>query len=411
VSALTDQMAQSAAWLRQQQDPESGGWTGGPNDPHLSSLNTAEALIALMQADRDAVGTDAVRHGLKFLRDTQATGEPSVGAWCREHTLPDGSHVWHPDVIRTGLAVEALVLAEVPLDDLMVTRAVDWLAGVRNDDGGWGCSGKQPTRILPTCQTLLGLMAAMEAGRDLTPPIVDGIRFLLDHARKPGGYFSSNDSAGLLASPHTIYAVLVLQKGRRLGLVKGDGAERAAIGWLLRNQDAARRLVAEEFELEDRDAYTFLYVTDSLLIRVLTNSTNARDRASTLYRAALYSVKDRIEPAHGACYGYRLFSWSTSRAISAMSAAAASETDFPSRPAEYSGAKARPVLTGVMIAILGLGALLGWVGSFSAGVAGFFALIVLCVLLLNGAIGEKTFAQLVPGILKSGKGADDASGG
>jgi hypothetical protein len=53
MSQLTDQMIQSAAWLRDAQDEKTGGWGATPGATHLSSLNTAEAIIALIKTDRE----------------------------------------------------------------------------------------------------------------------------------------------------------------------------------------------------------------------------------------------------------------------------------------------------------------------------------------------------------------------
>ncbi len=242
-------------------------------------------------------------------------------------------------------------------------------------------------------------------GAELVERVERGLRYLTETALREPGYFSSSRVADVLAAPHTITAVLALQKARELGLVTDASAEEKAIDWLLASQDDARRLVVEEVELDPTNRYPFLYVTDSLLIRVLSQSTRKQDRDSTLFKAALHSVKDRIEPERGACYGYRVFTWSTARAVSAMSAASTAVTDFPDRPAEYHGQKAGPVLTGVMILMLGLAAVLGFTGRFSTEVAGFFALVVLAVLLVNRRIGEKTFAQLLGSVARPDKAA------
>lgn len=287
MSRLTDQMAQSAAWLRRQQMP-CGGWPGIPGEPWPSSLNTAEALIALLRTDKESLATDPVKRGLEFLRKEQATDKGDAGAWCRRDGPEGGEPIQHPDVIRTGLVLEAFALAEATLDD-HVRLGVEWLVKVQNPDGGWGCARQEATRLLPTCQALLGLMSVAEVGHDRDEPVQRGMSFVVG-TWKRDGFFSLNDSADLLASAHTIYAVLVLQTARQPsagGLapaiddpsaIKRAAMERAAIDWLLRNQDDARRLVTEHFNVGDRP-YSFLYVTDSLLVRVLTNSKSDKDRA------------------------------------------------------------------------------------------------------------------------------------
>jgi hypothetical protein len=285
-----------------------------------------------------------------------------------------------------------------------------WLSGCQNADGGWGRIRDGRTRILQTCSVLTALMAALDSKvvdvdalrPDLSSRLTRGLSYLTDVAQRSAGFFSSSEVADVLAAPHTIQSILVLQRARQLNVLHDVRAENKAIDWLLLCQDAARRLVVEDVELSPDNRYRFLYVTDSLLVRALSQSTRKQDRESTLFRAALFSVKDRIEPERGACYGYRQFTWSTARAISAMSTASSVVDDFPDRPAEFHGPKTGPILTVLMVVILAAAAFLGFSGRFSAQVAGFFALVVLAILLVNARIGEKTFAQLAAP-LRSGK--------
>jgi Squalene-hopene cyclase C-terminal domain/Prenyltransferase and squalene oxidase repeat len=157
VSQLTDQMIQSAAWLRDAQDEKTGGWGATPGSTHLSSLNTAEAIIALIKTDRETAGTDAVQRGISYLRANQSSDTDDAGAWLRDAKVGRSTKVETADVVRTGLILEALVLADVERSDPMIVSAVKWLVHVQNDDGGWGPTRGKPTQMFPTCQALLGL--------------------------------------------------------------------------------------------------------------------------------------------------------------------------------------------------------------------------------------------------------------
>ena len=407
MSQLTDQMIQSAAWLRTAQDEE-GGWGETPGAEHLSSLNTAEAIIALINTDREKIGTDAVQRGVAFLRKHQASDAPDAGAWLREAKVKE-TKVETADVVRTGLILEALVLADIERSDPMITRAVDWLVEVQNDDGGWGPTRGKPTQMMPTCQALLGLLAVHHPGGEVPPTLTRGLEYVIG-CQRDAGFFGCDEIASHLAAPHTIYGVLVLQTARAQGILRGSKSEEKGIDWLLASQDDAKRLVCENIELTPENQYDFLYVTDSLLIRVLNNSKRKADTKSLLYRASLYSVKDRIEPAHGACFGYRPFTWSTARAITGMSAAATTETTFPSRPAEYSvGPRVRWWLTVAMLLILGGAAVLAFAGAFSAQAFGFFALVVFVLLLLSRVIGVDLFERLVQSVISIGGRTTTAS--
>jgi prenyltransferase beta subunit len=408
MSQLTDQMIQSADWLREAQGEE-GGWGETPGAKHLSSLNTAEAIIALISTDREKAGTDAVERGIAFLRNHQSHEPTDAGAWLRDAKVKRVK-VETADVVRTGLILEALVLADVDRTDPMITGAVRWLFEVQNDDGGWGPTRGKPTQMLPTCQALLGLLAVRDRDDSVAPGITRGLAYVIGCQRR-AGFFGCDEIPSHLAAPHTIFALLVLQAARDQGMVSDAKSEERGIDWLLASQDDAKRLVCEKIELTPDNHYDFLYVTDSLLIRVLNNSRRKDDRNSILYRASLYSVKDRIEPERGACFGYRPFTWSTARAIVGMSAAATTETTFPSRPAEYSvGSGARWVLSVLMLLILGGAAALAFFGSFSAQVFGFFALVVLVLLLLSRVISVAVFERLVRGLV-GGRGTSEAREG
>jgi len=91
---------------------------------NLSALNTAEAIVALIQA------TAKLLAAMPSREESISCGRsrfPMVTT--REHgyetsTTPGQQRA---DVLRTGYLLEALMLARVPVDDPMVTRPVAWL--------------------------------------------------------------------------------------------------------------------------------------------------------------------------------------------------------------------------------------------------------------------------------------------
>jgi hypothetical protein len=115
-------MIQSAAWLRDAQDEKTGGWGATPGATHLSSLNTAEAIIALIKTDRETAGTDAVQRGVSYLRANQSSDTDDAVAWLRDAKVGRSTKVETADVVRTGLILEALVLADVERSDPMIAR-------------------------------------------------------------------------------------------------------------------------------------------------------------------------------------------------------------------------------------------------------------------------------------------------
>ena len=79
-----------------------------------------------------------------------------------------------------------------------------------------------------------------------------------------------------------------------------------------------------------------MFMTDTLLIRLLMGSDNVDDRGTLLACDAMNSLKDKVDENTGAFYGARLFSWSTAKALSALTLlrqhAGAEYPDFPQRP-------------------------------------------------------------------------------
>jgi hypothetical protein len=221
----------------------------------------------------------------------------------------------------------------------------------------------------------------------------------VDRCRTPSGSFGA---PGPLEAVHTIYVVLVLQASRRLDLSPYLAAEKAAIEWLLAHPDEATKLVEERMTIDPgsgRFNYGLLFMTDSLLIRALAGSAHAEHRNSELARAAMISLRDRMDP-EGGFYGSRVFSWSTAKALSALSAALSQFQEFPRRRPEYTGAR-------IGHFVLGFAALLSLVVVYLTVNQGFHLLqaVILMFLMLSslvayGAIGERTFKELVKADLR-----------
>jgi squalene-hopene/tetraprenyl-beta-curcumene cyclase len=97
-------------------------------------------------------------------------------------------------VYGTGAAVPALVAAGVAVDDQRIQRAVEWLHGVQNDDGGWGedlrsyddaaWRGRGASTPSQTAWALLALIAAER----FDAPTRRGVQWLVDHQRDDGSW-------------------------------------------------------------------------------------------------------------------------------------------------------------------------------------------------------------------------------
>jgi squalene-hopene/tetraprenyl-beta-curcumene cyclase len=118
-------------------------------------------------------------------------------AWLLRSQEPDGSWFgrWGANYLYgTGAAVPALVRAGEPRDSLPIRRAVRWLEGVQNPDGGWGESlasyvdrsqaGRGASTASQTAWALLALLAA--DGR--SPAIERGVGWLARTQRPDGDW-------------------------------------------------------------------------------------------------------------------------------------------------------------------------------------------------------------------------------
>jgi hypothetical protein len=392
MAGLQRVMEQSADWLFEHQDPETGGWADQLGRP-ASVLNTAEAMIALLDAKAAPPGDTRIQRGVQYLVGHRATGGRERGAWVRDVPGAGGGTARIPDLVRTSFAVEALLKAGVAVSESEVREAADWLMSVRNADNGWGYSRGSPSGIMPTAFAVTALLEAHKAGMQLEQGITPSLKFLIGHRNIDGSF----GDATPLQAVHTIEVVLVLQSARVARLSVYSREERTAIEWLLEHPDEARKLIEEDVTIDPvhkRGNYGFLFVTDSLLIRVLSNSDQREHRDSQLARDAMLGIRDRLDRSGGS-FGYRVFSWSTAKVLSGLNAMSAHVDEFPKRQPEYAGLKVGNLVLAFAVLLSGFAAYLAAKAKFDLTLAVLFIFLMLAALLAYGRIGEKTFKELV----------------
>lgn len=391
----------STQWLLNIQDDNSHGWAEQQGRV-TSTLNTAEVIIALLDSQEAAAGSKDIQEGVEFLLKHQYSEGPDLGAWPREVPSTDPhTPTYHvADLVRTTFIIEALIKAGKGTETEPIHNALAWLLGRRNKDHGWGYYRDAPSALMPTCFALLAIIEAHRAGMTTHEQgIKDGLKFLVEHYNKNAeGCFGE---AGPLQAAHTIYAILTLQAARRENLSVYPQQEKQAIAWLLRNPDAARKQVEERILIDpsEQGNYGFMFLTEALLIRVLMNSEDKSQRGSGLTRDALSSIRDKLD-ASGGFYGYRVFSWSTAKVVSALSVAKGEYQTFPQRQPEYSGPKAGPFIISIAVLLFASFALyLTQLKQFGVLQAAFFVFLTLTLLLAYGNLREKSFTELVGNLM------------
>jgi squalene-hopene/tetraprenyl-beta-curcumene cyclase len=143
-------------------------------DPPTEDV-TARCLSMLAQLGQTASTSKAVAAGIEYLRRTQHPEGSWYGRWGMNF------------IYGTWSVLCALNAAGVSHQDPMIRRAVDWLASIQNQDGGWGEDAvtygldyrgqtAAPSTASQTAWALLGLMAVGEVEH---PAIVRGIGYLM----------------------------------------------------------------------------------------------------------------------------------------------------------------------------------------------------------------------------------------
>jgi hypothetical protein len=396
---LRDSVQRSAAWLMKQQDPTAGGWGEQPGKPP-NVLNTAEAMISLLTVDAVEPGAQGIRKAVDFLLRHQSTDPKMPGAWFREVQGDDGHVIKAPDVLRTALSIQALIKAGKGVEEKAVGDGVDWLLECVHEDAGWSFSSPTTTEILPTCAALSALMDACSAGAEYCDEAInDGLRLVADKLANADGSFGRDE----LRAVHTMHVVLTMQKARKYQRDIRAGLEDAALNWLLANPDQAIKEVEERIVLSpaiERLNYQFLHLADSMLLTVLSGSEHQSHWTSGLYLEVLRKVGDRRAP-EGGFFGHRVFSWSTARSTSALWLARDRREEIPERTPQYTGAKVGKVILSLALVLVAVLVVLSFSDAFGIVQALFLGFLLLACMVAYGAIGEKTFREIIIDIGKS----------
>lgn len=380
---IGEALERAGEWLLRHQE-DAGGWAerkGGPP----SVLNTAEVLLSLVRVREELPMVDQkIRRAVAFVEGQQCADGPERGAWEVRGA---------PDLVRTSVALEALVEVSLTSRSAAAEAAARWLVSVRNADGGWGYRRDAPSGVLPTCFALSGLLAVYPTGTsEWEQPIKDGLAFLASWQRDSGAF----GDPGPLQAVRTAFAAVCLQRADRCELNVHSRAARKATSWLVGNPVEATTEVEDVIEIDpNRDHptadYSFIFMTETFVVRAMMGSADTHTRSGPLAVESIEALYKAMEP-EGGFYGRRVFSWSTARALQAL---ASTRPVFQTFPEARRGGPAFAIgnlILGLVVLLIGAIVALSVLNKFGAAQAALFAFLVLAALLAYGLITEPTFA-------------------
>lgn len=418
--SLQECIENSCHWLESIQNKVDGGW-GQYKGANSNCLNTAEAIIALLETDMKDPGDQTIQLGIKYLRKHQSLPSNCAdtehhGSWTR-NVSEDSDKVLHiPDTVRTALSVLALKLAGVSLNDQSIIQGVEWLINTQNPDGGWGYTRNHKSQLFPTCITLKTILKicpsdnvgthALCQSTSLEKAIIDAFRHIRLYRNKDGSFGNEPE----LLVPHTLYAIDVINTAEKQdNLIPKSFFKdmNPAINWIENNKKYILRWATETVTIGASSHspynYTFSHVNPSLYLRfvfpiILEKVGSKFNSENALARYALEANFENIDEPSSSAQGFcakRPVSWATSHTIVGLSKAKATYKYFPERELPSAKLNERHYLLIFLIFITILSTILSLLERLNSLQLTLFLLVILALLLIYGFISEKSFIGLV----------------
>ena len=229
--------------------------------------------------------------------------------WLATEQRPDGA--WSNSGIPTltALPLWAFALSSHPARAEAIPRAVGWLRGCVQSDGG--IYQRNPGRgpLLPTYNTGIALVALSAVGDPALTPIMLRARRFLAAGQRTGrdlrdggfGYASSQSGDDLESSLAAYEAMRLSQKSEA---VRGTNQAQSDLDW-----DAARRFI-EQAQVHPGSAFTNPLATNGPIFPFL------RADGRTTYAGILsliYAETDRNDPRLQASFGWAAQHWALDR--------------------------------------------------------------------------------------------------
>ncbi|MCZ8247987.1 MAG: prenyltransferase/squalene oxidase repeat-containing protein [Microcystis sp.] len=418
--SLQECIENSSHWLEKIQNKIDGGW-GQYKGADSNCLNTAEAIIALLETGMKDPGDQAIQLGAKYLIEHQLSANNCAdrehyGAWAR-NVLKDPDKVLHiPDAVRTSLAVLALKLAGVSLHNSVITQGVEWLIHTQNADGGWGYTRNHESHLFPTCVTLKTILRicpldntsehSLCRNSNLEKVILDAFKHIHTYRNNDGSFGKEPE----LLVPHTLHVIDVINMAdKQENLIPKIYFRdiKPAIDWIDDNKKCVLQWTTETVSIGEgynsQYNYTFSHINPSLYLRfvfpiILEKVGSNFNSENALARYALEATFDNIDNSSSNAQGFcakRPVSWATSHTIVGLSKAKSTYINFPERELPSTKLNERHYLLIFLIVIIVLSTILSLINKLTGLQSTLFLLVILALLLIYGYISERSFIGLI----------------
>ena len=404
---ISDCICNASKWMKRIQNKKDGGW-GEYKGNDSNSLNTAEAILALVRSGCNNAGDQIIQDGVEFLCDNQTTKQNlkhkiNCGSWPK--IITRGKNIiCIPDTVRTACALLALNTAGKSSTHTAVKACVKWLVQTQNKkDHGWSYSSNQENQLFPTCMALKALMQICQSGNKKTnESIQKGLDNLKSYQNEDGSYGKVHD----LEVAHTLYVIQTYSMASELGFTIPSRAIKVATYWIQQRKQDALRWSTETILLKSDPKspynYTFSHINPALYLEVVDKNIREED---DIARDSLIAIRDNMDvPTHAFC-AKRPVSWATAKTLLGLTPARPIFHDFPLK------SKSVPIKFGLkhylliaLAAFVLISAVLAALNRLSVTFASILFLVILAILLIYGYISERSFVRLLLERWKTRKG-------
>lgn len=395
---IGESIRHSSRWLVDIQNKDDGGW-GQYQGANSNSMNTAEAILALLETGCNKAGDKIIQNGVRYLIKNQLNEynhqvEEDFGAWTKKVTSNDSKLILIPDTIRTSLALLALNASGKAWDNKVISAGVEWLVGTQHASGGWGYTSKHQSRLFPTCIALKALIRIYSAGNEkLKAKILRGLKHLASYRNKVDGSFGKQP--GLDAS-HTLHVIYILRLAQSQGFPVDEDYIMDAMDWIQKNTDRVLRWGTEIISIgashHSPHNYTFSHINPALYLTIVGENLTPQD---DIAKEALILVNDNMDYSSNGFCAKRPVSWATANTMAGLVTSKSVFVDFPVRQSTPTRLGGRQWLFFLLATLSAASAVLAGMDKLSITYASFSFAVILAALLIYGFISEKTFFELL----------------